>query len=319
MIELLLGINRESWEQALESSRTGIRTAGYMFVAFALLMLLGGIELIHGLTGSWWAGLFGGPLAGLMMANIVRLALITVTVRIPDVAESDPTDEAVPDVVPPAGDTVSTAVRTTKTLGQRLRHGLRKFSRLFQVAGLLRILFMALVAGAMSFPVAALFMRDTAGEILDQRRDLVIREFVARHPDYPPQRLEAYRSRIGREYFPIHVYMELYSTAGWTLWFTVTMGLAFLPYVMLHRQHVQCSGGYFDLNGKRMRRQIVVQYLAAMESAETDIRRRFTFALPVPQTPHLEWENPPFNTVLKKPSEEGWRTGHEWNEFLKGS
>lgn len=315
MIEVLLGINRDSWEEALESSRTGIRTAGRLFLAFAVLMLFGGIELMHGLTGSWWIGVPGGLFAGIMMANIVRLALITVTVRIPDkpevVAETE--TAAAESTIP---NPTSTHPGQTEPVTRRLT---RMFSRYFQVAGLLRLMFMGLVAAAMSFPVAAFFMRGTASDILNERRKVVIHEFEERHPDYAVERLKSYRDRIGLEYFPIHVYMKLSDTGGWKIWFMAVLTLTFLPYAMLHRQHVLCSGGYFDLNGKKIRRRIVAHHESTLSRAEQLIRERYAFALPVPQTPDIEWENPPFNTIPKKPNQTGWRTNDDWETFLKGT
>jgi len=171
----------------------------------------------------------------------------------------------------------------------------------------------------MSFPIGAFFMWNTAEEILTTRRETVFREFKERHPEYPIERIEAYRERIGEDHFPIHVYAALASNPVWGIWLIVVLGLAYGPYYMLHRQHVRCTGGYFERNETRMRREIRMRYVSTIDAADQILKKRFPTVSPVHLTPDIEWENPPFNTIVKKPSPEGWRTREDWNGYLKNS
>lgn len=331
MILLLLGINPESWDEAQESSRAGIRQAGWLYIALSILMLLGGIQLLHGLTGSWWIGVPAGLFAGAMMSNIIRLALITVTVRIPHEGERTVSPPAAPqpstpnaaiDGIPvkdPSGKPLTPTQQPIRGLNHQAKEIWRSISRHIHVAPLLRVIFIGLVAGAMSFPIASFFMWGTAGEILTARREKVFTEFQVRHPEYPLERIEAYRERLENEFFPIHVYAALASHPVWAFWLLVVLGLAYGPYYMLHLQHVRCAGGYFELNENRMRREILVRYASTLDKADKIIQNEFPTVSQVHLTPNIEWENPPFNTVLKKPSPEGWRTRDDWNGYLKNS
>ena len=299
MIFLLLGINRDSWEATDTPGKAAISLASWLYLGFAFFSLLGGVELIHALTGSWWAGCTGGLLAGIMMANIVRLALITITVRISHTTGSEPAP-----VVPEA------------PVQNRIRSIWNIVKSRFHIAGFLRLLFIGLTAGAMSFPAGALLMRGTAGEILENRRAQVIREFTERHSDYPTERLNNYRNRISREHFPIHVYIQLAGDPVWRLFFLAVMALAFLPYLLLWKQQ---GRGYFAENDVRMRAVILQHYADTVDQSVKAVQQRFGPEKDAALMPHLAWENPPFNTVRKQPSQEGWMTDEQWHSWLKDS
>lgn len=301
VILLLLGINRKGWDATDTPGKAAITMAGWLYMGFAFFSVLGGIELIHGLTGSWWAGCTGGVLTGLMMANIVRLALITITVRISHHTkpEAAPAETPVP-------------VNTR----ERIRNTWNGLKSRFHIAGFLRLLFIGLTAGAMSFPAGALLMRNTAGEILENRREQVIREFTERHTDYPQERLANYRTRINQEHFPIHVYIELAGHPLWLLFFLAVMSLAFLPYFFLWQQQ---GKGYFAVNDEHMRSLILRHYASTVDVSVKVVQRRFGPEKDVALMPHLAWENPPFNTIRKQPSETGWMTDEQWGTWLKDS
>lgn len=320
---LMLGLNPEAWHGSSTEDHRRLKIAGVLFAIFLLISCLGGIQFIHAITGSWLAGLTAGFILGLAMANIVRLAMITIVIRFNTSLKPEPEE---------APELASTVTADTITIPQIAENknpkilplsAFRSVRQHITITEIIRAVFILMVATAVAFPFTSLLLFRKTSEILEKRRELVIREYVNRHPDYPAKRTETFKNKINNEHFPIHLYIELSKDPTARICIGVVMTLTFFPYFMLRNQQRTRSrkgmNGYFALNRELMKKIIINDHDQEIKKAKEIMMSRFPEAGNLDIDPHAEFSNPPFNTELKEPDQKDWLNKDQWNEYLKGA
>jgi hypothetical protein len=318
---LMLGLNPEAWHGSSAEDHHRLKIAGILFSVFLLLSCLGGLQFIHAITGSWLAGLTGGLLLGLAMANIIRLAMITIVIRFNTSLKPEPEEE--PENAP-AVLAEPSANASPENLKNKINPAtaIKSASQYLTITEFIRAIFILMVAIAVAFPFTAILLFEKTDGLLNARRELVISEYMSRHPDYPTARINSFKEKINEEYFPIHIYIEFSKDPIAQMCIGLVIILAFTPYFMLRNQQRTRSrkgmNGYFSLNRELMKQLIIKDHNEEIEKAKGIMLDQFPEAGNLDIDPHAEFANPPFNTELKEPNQKDWISEEQWNKYLKG-
>lgn len=262
MLTALLGIDTGVLQECSLKEQSGYRLAGWAFAAVCVSMVAADAYFGYLFHGSWWAVLLAGNFLGYIHFAVYRLAMITLTTRpLGEVSEARP-----------AG----------------LVSGIRAWMRP-DAAALFRLVFVSLIALAVSFPGAALFFHQKAEAIQLAQREML--------------QAEAGIGGIGSVLiepsarFPFEVFRQLLHLPGYKLLLLLWMGWVFFPMLLLARLR-HGSGMQYTRSIAALHREITERnFYANLLEAQEELNARFPGKVQLQE--QLIYEDPPFNTIFR--------------------
>lgn len=261
MLESLLGIDSRLLQHCSAGEQRSYRLAFIAFACVSIFMLLSDAYFGYLFTGRF-AGILGSGLClGFIHFSIYRLALITLTTR-------------------PLSEEAETVQQLT--IKQKLRKFVPDGGMVF------RVLFVGLIALAVSFPAATALHHSRAEEIMAQHRS----ELKAEQNHEGGHTLHHEEAR-----FPFLVFETLFHKTDFRFYVIVfTLGI-FLPLILLRRLRNNPKGQY-TVKLKEIHRGLVERhYYATLLDAQDHIDRHFSGQKNLPEL--VLFEDPPFNTRRK--------------------
>lgn len=275
MLTALLGIETGVLQQCSLKEQSAYRLAGWMFAAVCLTMVAADAYFGFLFHGSWWAVLLAGSFLGYIHFAVYRLAMITLTTR------------------PLSG--VSDAAKP----------GVRAWLRP-DAAALFRLIFISLIALAVSFPGAALFFHETAEAIqLAQRESLQTSTFAGEIGSALIDSDARFPFEVFRQLLLLPVYKILLLL--WLLWI-------FFPVILLTRLR-HGSDMQYTRSIAIMHREITERdFYANLLEAQEVLNARFPGKVQLRD--HLIYEDPPFNTLFRNRKNRQFGTETDFQTYL---
>lgn len=261
MLESLLGIDSSLLQHCGAGEQRGYRLALIAFACVSVFMVLSDAYFGYLFSGSILGTLASALCLGFIHFSIYRLALITLTTR--------PLSE-------------ETVLAQNATFKQKLR-------RLVPDGGMVfRVLFVGLIALAVSFPAATALHHSRAEEIMDRHRS----ELKALQKNEDLNTLLEDDAR-----FPFLVFETLLREADFKFYVIVfTFGI-FLPLFLLRRLRNNTKGQY-TLKLKEIHRGLAERHFyATLLDSQDHIDRHFAGQKNLREL--ILFEDPPFNTRRK--------------------
>lgn len=261
MAEALLGLDSGILANTAPKERAGYRLAVGLFAGVSSTMVAADAYFGHLFFAGGMGVVVFGSLLGYIHFAFYRLALITLTTR--PLAEKEP---------PSAGGSVA---------------GIRKWLRP-DASSLFRILFVSLIALAVSFPGAALFYHRQAEQIQSVQREKIMAEMdqgIGSHLCNPESR------------FPFLVIETLWKKPGYRLLVFLWVIWIFSPLALLSRLRYAADMRYgFEL-AKKHREMVEKDFYSVLLEAQEDINTRFGGKVNLKEL--LVYEDAPFNTRFR--------------------
>jgi hypothetical protein len=279
MLQALLGFDMDILRQTGQKEQAGYRLAGWLFSAVCLTMVLADAYFGFIFHGGWAGILLAGHFLGYIHFAVYRLAMITLTTR-PLGKEND--EQAI-------------------GFRQKVQIWLRP-----DAAALFRLVFISLIALAVSFPGAALLHHLKVVTIQESQHA----NLLAQLDLDPGNRLLNPDAR-----FPFQVLKELWSSASFKLAVIFWMIWIFFPMLLLTWLR-HAPGMEYTRKLAEMHRKMASQnYQQTVLEVQQELDKRFPgrFRLQDLQI----WEDPPFNTRLKNPRQARFGSNEEFHQFLR--
>jgi hypothetical protein len=267
---VVFGLNKDIWNQLGTAERALYNWAAGLYLLSCLLSASAGIRFMHQLFDSYTIGILGGLMVGYIVSVVTRIALITM-VSLP---------------IHPATHSPQSAESADASLTQQSR--IPDFSVIF------RLLIIALMSLVVAMPVAAIIGYNQAEIISDNRREQVLGDFKANHPDMSIEQNRILNSNLQSDHFPIYVYRELaHQPIGLLSIFCI--GTCFLvPFFMLWHLRTGSQFQYATMNRDMLVDNIDKDYRWMLECSRSIQQNKYGMTSCV--MPNQAWLDPPFNT-----------------------
>lgn len=263
MLIALLGIDTGVLQECSLQEQSGYRLGGWAFAAVCVTMVAADAYFGYLFHGSWWAVLLAGNFLGYIHFAVYRLAMITLTTR----PLSDVSDARAPGLI----------------------SGIRAWLRP-DAAAIFRLVFVSLIALAVSFPGAALIFHQKAEAIQLAKRAML--------------QAEAGTGGIGSALiepsarFPFEVFRQLLHLPGYNLFLLLWMGWVFFPMLLLTRLRHGSSMEYTRKIASLHRELTERSFYANLLEAQEELNARFPGKMQLRE--QLVYEDPPFNTIFRQ-------------------
>jgi hypothetical protein len=295
---VVFGLNRDIWSRIAVRERQLYRIASAFFLGCCVVCLLAGMRFMTQLSDSYAIGIPGGLLVGVILAMVMRVALITLVSKplFPEVPEA-PVDSA------------AKATAPVKTWRTQLQH-LPEFSIVF------RFLILSLLALTVAFPLCSLIAYSESNRISGERRAEVYAEFEANHPDMTALQQRILRENLQCEHFPIHVYRTLATKGHAQLMALFICTCWLVPFFLLLHLRNRSEFQYATLNRNLLVQQITTDYAEMLEKSARLQHHKFGMQNAI--QPNGAWDDAPFNTRKKQLSDSYvFIDQASFNEYLK--
>jgi hypothetical protein len=277
MFERLLGIDTAVLQQCTTNEQLSYKLAVRCFAFAVLFMVLSDAYFGYLFSGSWWGVLGAGACLGFIHYSIYRLALITLTTR------------------------PLTEIESEKKEAKRIN--LRRI--LPSGSGLFRIVFVGLIALAVSFPAATALYHNRAETIMQAHRE----ELKASQEHEGGHTLQHKEAR-----FPFLVFEKLLAEKSFQfLILLFTLGV-FIPLALLAKLRKAATSTY-TLKIQEQHRQVAERdFFAYLIDSQDYVDRHFGGKKQLRDI--LLYEDPPFNTRRKNESSLAFGNRTEFRTFL---
>jgi hypothetical protein len=280
MLVALLGFDAAILEKTSLSERSAYRLAGWLFAAVCISMVAADAWFGHLFYGGSVAVLLAGNFLGYIHFAVYRLAMITLTTR--------PLYEAGSEPEMPAG------------FFSKIKTWFRP-----DAASLLRLVFISLIALAVSFPGASIFYHREVESIQIKQQEIIRTELAGMAGEnlYNPDAR-----------FPFLVFKTLWKKPGyrllvlfWTIWI-------FIPLLLLTRLRHGSNMEYSRIVAVQHREMVERQFHTSLLEAQRDLDARFPGAFRLKDL--LLYEDPPFNTRFKNQKDRRFGDHLEFAAYL---
>ncbi len=277
MFERLLGIDTAVLQQCTTAEQLSYTLAVRCFAMVVLFMVLSDAYFGYLFSGSWWGILGAGACLGFIHYSIYRLALITLTTR--PLAEAKLQTEVVKKI------------------------NLRRV--LPSLAGLFRIVFVGLIALAVSFPAATALYHNRAETIMQVHREEL--KATQEHDGGHTLHHEDVR-------FPFLVFEKLLAEKSFQFLILLFTLAVFIPLVLLAKLRNAATSTY-TLKIQEQHRQVAERdFFACLLDSQHHIDRHFGGQKQLRDI--LLYDDPPFNTRRKNESSLTFGNAAEFRTFL---
>lgn len=275
MLASLLGFDVAILQTVSLRERLACRLAGWLFAAVSASMVVADAWFGHLFYAGWTVIFMSGFVLGYIHFAVFRLALLTLTTR--------PMKE-----------------KESVSAGRFLAWFRPDFS------SLMRLVFVSLIALAVSFPGAAMLFHREAENIQAEQRQRLVSELegMAGQALYNPDAR-----------FPFRVFSELWQKPGYRLCVFLWMSWIFSPLVLLAMVRHADGMEYIRRVAEAHRNITERHYFAAMLEAQQELDRRFPGAVNLRDAGI--YADPPFNTVLRQGCNRRFGNRSEFHAWLK--
>lgn len=265
---------------------------GVAFLVVSLLSFVTNGYFGWMMTHEWFGALLMSGLMGFIHFSILRIALITM-ISLPVVAKKED-------------------VNQSKTWQQRAK-GLYN---MISFSGILRVVFIGLIALTMAFPGVALIHFDESSALNMERRQEVIQATIEKTDDpstLPPALMMELRSAN----YPFFVFEKMVhqNSNGFLLF--IWAWVVFLPFVILVYLKWGAQFQYASLASRLAIQSIEMDYSRTLEESQSCMDRHFPeFKRKLHEL--SPYRNPPFNSELKESKARVYGTSEEFNQWVRG-
>jgi hypothetical protein len=295
---VVFGLNRDIWTRLAARERQLFRMAAGFFLGCCIVCLIAGIRFMMQLSDSYAIGIPGGLLVGLILAMVLRVALITLVSK-----------PLFPEASTISADPLSTPISPLHSWRTRLQR-LPDFSIVF------RFFILSLLAFTVAFPVCSLIAYSASERISSERRAEVYAEFRSNHPDMSAQQQRILLENLEHEHFPIHVYRTLAALGSGRLMAMWIWGCWMVPFFLLLHLRSAAEFQYATLNRDQLVEQIATDYAVMLEQSAAVQRNKFGLYDDI--KPNGAWADAPFNTRQKQLADSySFIDQASFNEYLK--
>jgi hypothetical protein len=271
MMLAVFGLNQQVFSSISKAEKNRFFTATIVFLVSTILSLIACVRFMYQLSDSYFIGIFGGILVGIIITFVVRIALITL-ISLPLHHQLEKVD--------------SPSINLSGF--SKIREILPSFSVWFRLG------IIVLMAIIVALPLASLAFRNTSRQIVENRRAEVRTQFLANHPELPSEKTLILDKNLAKEHFPIRVYRELaLNTVG--IGCIMFCLLCFLfPFITLLHLRKGKQFSYATLNRNHLLKQIETDYSNLCRKSEQI--QKIKYGLSAPIMPNQCWIDAPFNT-----------------------
>ena len=277
MLYSLLGIDKHQLMLCSNKEQNAYRMALWSLVSVCFLMVCSDAYFGYLFSGSIWGSAAALFFLGFIHFSIYRLALITLTTR---------------------------SLHETKNIQTAQKSNPLK-SLLPSASGLLRTIFVCLIAIAISFPAATLMHHDKSERIQKTLRQ----EALIKADNYNMNTLNTKDARFPFKVFEIllHDYSFKYALILFGIW-TMT------PMILLTKIRNTKNFEYLSKVQKIQQELAERDFYEHLIESQNIIYRKFNSTYDLKEK--LIYENPPFNTRLKNPSTLIFLNSQAFNAYL---
>lgn len=280
MLTALLGIDTGVLQECSLKEQSGYRLAGWMFAAVCISMVAADAYFGYLFHGSWWAVLLAGHFLGYIHFAVYRLAMITLTTR--------PLHEQ------------------TEARPPGLISGIRAWMRP-DAAALFRLLFISLIALAVSFPGATMLFHAKAEAIQLAKRDLL--QAAVSSGETGNGLLDS------NARFPFEVFRQLLQLPAYKFILLLWMGWIFFPMLLLTRLRHGSSMQYTRSIAALHREMAERHFYAGLLESQEELNHRFPGRFQLQDA--LIYEDPPFNSVLRNRKNRQFGNKTDFQTYLR--
>jgi hypothetical protein len=281
MLTALLGFDQDILARTSLQEQAGYRLAGWLFAAVCISMVAADAWFGHLFYGGWAAVLLSGHFLGYIHFAVYRLAMITLTTR--------PLSEAAEEPVIPAG------------IFSKVKSWLRP-----DAASLFRLVFISLIALAVSFPGASMFYHKEAETIQAQQQESIRTRLSETAGDklYNPEAR-----------FPFLVFKTLWKKPGYRLLVLLWVIWIFVPLLLLTRLRHGSNMEYSRKVALQHRQLVERNFQISLLEAQQDLDARFPGKFILRDL--ILYEDPPFNTRFRNQKNRSFGDYRDFSVYLQ--